>query len=196
MDVTMFSELLQGGCALSDTVRQQVDDACRRYPYCAPLQLLSFQANALMNEGNVADDARIRAELYLLDCRRLQQPLLRRAEPKKATAAVDVLKEINAYHEVSFKTAPKSVILSHFLETADVDLSADAETDAQSVEDLGRKSVLRDDEICTETLALVLVGQGKKEEAISVYQRLMQKYPEKSATFANRIAALQKEVNN
>ena len=61
MDATMFSELLQGGCAVSDTVRQQVDDACRRYPYCAPLQLLSFQANALMNEGNVADDARIRA---------------------------------------------------------------------------------------------------------------------------------------
>lgn len=195
MDATMFSELLQGGCAVSETLRQQVDDACQRYPYCAPLQRLSFQAHALV-DGNVAEAVRMRAELYMLDCRRLQQPLLRRAEPKKAVGDVDVLKEINAYHEVSFKTAPKSVILSHFLETADVDVSADVESDGQSVEDLGRKSVLRDDDICTETLAVILAGQGKKEEAISVYQRLMQKYPEKSATFANRIAALQKEVNN
>lgn len=195
MDATLFSELLQGGCTVSEKLRQQVDDACRRYPFCAPLQLLSFQANALM-DGNVAEAVRTRTELYMLDCRRMQQPLLRRAELKKAVADVDVLKEINAYHEVSFKTAPKSVILSHFLETADVEVSAEAESDVQSVEDLGRKSVLRDDDICTETLAVILAGQGKNDEAISVYQRLMQKYPEKSATFANRIAALQKEVNN
>lgn len=189
MDATMFSKLLQGNCTVDESVCRQVNDACSRYPYCAPLQLLSFQVASLMGDADGVDAMRTRAEFYLFDRRCLQQPLLQCAK-SVPEVDVDVLKEINAYHEVSFKTAPKSVILSHFLETADVNLSVVEESTVQSVEDLGKKSVLHDDSICTETWALVLAGQGKNEEAISVYQQLMQKYPEKSATFANCIKAL------
>lgn len=194
MDVQLFNALLQEGHALTSDDRKAVDDACRQYPYCAPLQLMAWQGASLMNEAK--DEAqRQRTELYLLDPQRLTRQLFRRAT-SSATVDTDVLKEINAYQEVSFKTAPKSVILSHFLEGADYDVATDADADAPSVEELGRKSVSRDGSICTETWAQILLAQGKREEAVSVYEQLMYKYPEKSATFANRIAEIKHQENN
>lgn len=193
MDAPLFTNLLQEGHVLTADDRKAVDDACRQYPYCAPLQLMAWQGSTLMEEP--ADDTwRQRTELYLLDPRRLTQPLFRRVAP--AATETDVLKEINAYQEISFKTAPKSVILSHFLEGANYEDHTEADTDVPSVEELGRKSVLRDDTICTETWAQILLAQGKREEAIAVYEQLMHKYPEKSTTFANRIAELKNQANN
>ena len=108
-------------------------------------------------------------------------------EPEQQPS-VDIFKEINSYQETSFKTAPKSVILSKFL-AHDTEIEAPDEDENQvSVEELGKRSVVRDDDICTETLAAILEQQGKIDEACDMYEKLMGKYPEKSATFALRIA--------
>ena len=194
MDAQLFTTLLQEGHILTADDRKAVDNACRQYPYCAPLQLMAWQGTSLMEE-TTNDTQRQRTEFYLLDPQRLTRPLFRRAAPAPAAVDTDVLKEINAYQEVSFKTAPKSVILSHFLEGADYGVDADTDSDLPSVEELGRKSVLRDDTICTETWAQILLAQGKLKAA-SGDEQLMNKYPEKNTTFANRIAEIKKQANN
>ena len=107
----------------------------------------------------------------------------------------DVLKEINEYQEVSFKTAPKSVILSNFLEK-DGGIVPDFDTfDNVSVQELAKKSILPSGILETETLAVILEKQGKLAQAAAVYEKLMVNNPEKSSTFAVRIAELKAQIN-
>lgn len=118
--------------------------------------------------------------------------------PSVATAPQqeDIMNEINAYHDISFKTAPKSVILSNFLETANCKIDDSVPAPATPIEELAKKSISFDDTLCTETLAVVLEKQGKYEKAIAIYEKLMCKYPEKISTFANRIEALKIKIVN
>ena len=44
--------------------------------------------------------------------------------------------------------------------------------------------------IVSETLAKLLVRQGHKEDAIAMYEKLIQKYPQKETTFAAAIEKL------
>ena len=107
----------------------------------------------------------------------------------------DVLKEINAYQEVSFKTAPKSVILSEFLENSGGMPPEMEDYDEVSVQDLAKKSIRPSDLLESETLALVLERQGKLAQAVSMYEKLIVNNPEKSSTFAVRIASLKARMN-
>jgi hypothetical protein len=60
-------------------------------------------------------------------------------------------------------------------------------------EDAAKKSAEDDATIATETLALIYTEQGLFDKAASVYQRLMVKFPEKSAYFALCLAKLPQE---
>jgi len=105
----------------------------------------------------------------------------------------DILKEINDYQEISFKTAPKSVILDKFLETAACSNVDNSPIEPVSVSESGKKSIQPGDSLNTETLALILTRQGKYDKAIEVYTNLMVQNPEKSATFAARIEEIKKQ---
>lgn len=48
------------------------------------------------------------------------------------------------------------------------------------------------DNIVSETLAEILIKQGKKERAIEVLKKLIWKYPQKKAYFASQIESLKK----
>lgn len=111
----------------------------------------------------------------------------------------DILQAINSYQDVSFKTAPKSVILSNFLEKdAGIKLS-DVPQEEIPVQDLAKKSIQTNNSLISETLAIILEKQGKIDQAISMYEKLILINPEKNSTFAVRIAELKtqlSEVNN
>ena len=102
----------------------------------------------------------------------------------------DILKEINDYQEISFKTAPKSVILDQFLETTGYRNSDSVPIEPVAVSESGKKSIQPNTSLHTETLALILEKQGKYEKAIAVYENLSALNPEKNATFAARIEEL------
>ena len=107
----------------------------------------------------------------------------------------DILSEINTFQEVSFKTAPKSVILSNFLQ---VDPSEERKTNpkAPAGSDVNdKKSLTPDVSLGTETLAVILEKQGRYDKALAIYKNLLAHNPEKSSIFAPRIEHLKELMN-
>jgi hypothetical protein len=56
--------------------------------------------------------------------------------------------------------------------------------------DISLDSIQEPEEIATESLALIYAGQGLNERAISIYEKLILKFPEKSTYFASLIDEL------
>ena len=107
----------------------------------------------------------------------------------------DVIEAINSYQDVlSFKTAPKSVIIEKFLESEGDKKAKNDSKEGENIDDLGKKSISEKDELVTETLAVVMVKQGKLDKAIEIYEKLMLKYPEKKSIFANQIDTLKSRL--
>ncbi len=68
-----------------------------------------------------------------------------------------------------------------------------ASNPAEEVDDLSQRNTLSPQDLATETLALIMERQGKNEKAIDIYEKLILKYPQKSAYFADCIERLKKE---
>ncbi len=63
-----------------------------------------------------------------------------------------------------------------------------------SNENLGKMSLVENEDFVTETLAKVYARQGKIEKAIKAYKHLSLKYPEKSIYFANQLKKLENKT--
>lgn len=211
-----------------EDLRQERD----RFPFCAPLQVLSLLADKANGVALWEKQSLPFVSLFFQDAQHLNEQLeavsLPQARPQvpeaKAVpfvptpapmpdpskssesspsqlpaaddAPFDVLQAINSYQEVSFKTAPKSVILTNFLEKdGGIKLSEDGFEEVP-VQELAKKSIRADESLETETLALVLEKQGKLSQALAMYEKLMVNNPEKSSTFAVRISALKERLNS
>ncbi len=60
---------------------------------------------------------------------------------------------------------------------------------------MARKSTIQPDDVVTETLAMIYAQQGNYEKAISFYEKLSLKFPEKSVYFASLIQELKNKQN-
>ncbi|MFT6036130.1 MAG: tetratricopeptide (TPR) repeat protein [Marivirga sp.] len=70
----------------------------------------------------------------------------------------------------------------------------DSSVDAKRVlEDLSKSSTHLSDDVISETLAKLMMKQGRKEKAIDIYKKLIWKFPQKKAYFAGQIKILKKE---
>lgn len=76
----------------------------------------------------------------------------------------------------------------------DVQKRAAAESE-QKQEDLAEKSLKSQDTFITETMAKLMLKQGKSKKAIDIYQKLGLKFPEKSAYFASQIEKVKSKHN-
>lgn len=62
----------------------------------------------------------------------------------------------------------------------------------EQITDLSQQATFTPPDLATETLAQIMERQGKAEKAIDIYQKLILKYPQKSAYFADCIERLKK----
>ncbi len=219
MDKSAFNVKLTNLCSYSMIDKSEIQAEKNRFPYCALLQVMDILSDKATGTSQWAERFLPKTSLYLFDGEKfndymnrvvlteIQTPADLKAKEQVEQAksqeysasepeSFDIIKEINSYQEVSFKTAPKSVILSKFLETGNYKPEDLGETEDVSVEDLGKMSVAIDDSLDTETLAIVFEKQGKFDRAITVYEKLITKYPEKSSTFAIRISELKMKLEN
>lgn len=216
MDKNTFSRLMEHPESLTPDEWVELRAERDRFPFSAPLQVLSLMADKANGTVLWEKQSLPRVMLYVqqpaclvrqLDamsqadthaCQPEMAPT-RPPEPERAAApengdSFDVLKEINAYQEVSFKTAPKSVILTNFLENDAGMEPIGGSDEAVSVQELAEKSILPNSSLESETLAIILEKQGKYAQALAMYEKLILNNPEKSSTFAVRISALKAQL--
>jgi tetratricopeptide (TPR) repeat protein len=65
----------------------------------------------------------------------------------------------------------------------------------ESHEQVVARSLSEDDELVTETLAMIYFNQKKYDKALEAFRKLSLKYPEKSIYFASRIEEIEKLKN-
>ncbi len=188
------------------------------YPYCSVLQVLDLLSEKATSENwNDMAIAKVAAHvsntglLYRLldkvvktedDGSHETQHLKEKIEVAKnrekgytASGKIDVLEEINSLQEISFKTAPKSVILETFLNSDTKKMADNPSQKELSIDELGKKSNSENNVLETETLAVIFAKQGKIEKSIEIYEKLIAKNPEKSSIFASRISELKSKLN-
>lgn len=213
MEKSAFNLKLDDLCHYSMTDKTDIQYDKNRYPYCSLLQMMDILSDKATGTSQWEERFLPKALLYFFDGTKLDNYLERVSLTEIQTAAdlkakqqveqakkqefqadepeaFDIMKEINSYQEVAFKTAPKSVILSKFLETGNYKPEDLGEASNVPVDVLGKKSISQENVVETETLAVVLEKQGKLDKAIEVYEKLILKYPEKSSIFAIRISEL------
>ncbi len=219
IEKAVFNNKIANSAVYTLQEKLDIQNARYRYPYCALLQMLDLLSDKAANIYQWNERFTPRVSLHMLDVPRLHHALaavkmidISTPDDLKLKQEIekvkrhefapddpenfDVLDEINAYQEVSFKTAPKSLILEKYLEESNVDTSGMPEETPEKVIELSKKSVKADESIETETLAIILEKQKKYDKAIAVYEKLMVKLPEKSSTFANQINRLKQVIEN
>ena len=164
-----------------------------KYPFSAVINVMALLADKVYH-FDTPEEYRV-AMLSMCDSRALEGMVERYGvEPEEP--AFDVLNEINTFQEVSFKTAPKSVILSNYLQAGPSVEPETAPPAAPQPAADDKKSIRADVSLGTETLAVILEKQGKYDKALAIYKNLMAQNPEKSSTFAPRIEQLETLINN
>ena len=196
MDKKQFADRVSNPVSFSSQDRGWLKAMLSKYPYSSVVGMLSL----LADHAYGYDTPEERRAVALSVCNaavidRLMAGAMAGAGVEEAVKTVeepsfDVLNEINTFQEVSFKTAPKSVILSNFLpsEASEEEDLKGGESKKSEFND--KKSLVADVSLGTETLAVILKNQGRYDKALAIYENLLAHNPEKSSIFAPRIEEL------
>lgn len=219
MKSSLFNEKIKNHDSFTLQEKLDIQNEKIHYPYCAPLQMLDLLSDKAASIYQWEERFSTRVATYMLEPSQLTDALDRvqtidiftpsdlalkqQIENAKANEyssdepqAFDIMQEINAYQEISFKTAPKSEILSKFLEDGNFQPDENSPIEAETIEELAKKSASPTEMLETETLAVVFEKQGKYDRAIAIYEKLISRNPEKSSTFATRIEELKNKKEN
>ena len=189
MEKNIFHSIVMHPTVYDRATKPEILSTKMKFPYCAILQLADLLSDKVCGVYGWDSIGRSRTLLYMPMGASLDY-MLSEVSESKPNENFDIIDEINSYQDISFKTAPKSVILSKFLEN-EVCSAVESDTEIVApVEEIAKKSNLLDDDLNTETMAVIFEKQQKFDKAIAVYEKLIVKYPEKSSIFASRIANL------
>lgn len=199
MDKKQFIDMISAPTRFSSQDRGWLKAQLAKYPYSsvvATLALLADHAHGFDTPEERRAVALSISNLEVLDTLLANASSGLVAAPVADDPSFDILSEINTFQEVSFKTAPKSVILSNFLQVDPSEEENEASQDARNRDINDKKSLTPDVSLGTETLAVILEKQGRYDKALAIYKNLLAHNPEKSSIFAPRIQRLTTILNS
>tara|TARA_X000000368_G_C23037102_1_gene715059 strand:- start:408 stop:1070 length:663 start_codon:yes stop_codon:yes gene_type:complete len=195
-----------------------LDSLLQEAPYFQTAQLLL--AKGLLNTDSIRYNRQLKkAATYSLDRKRLfklitqnsidSKPIIIEKTTKQSTEdalAIGLPLVFKKEEEHSFlewlalsqikkidrteKSSPKQLI-DNFIEKK-VSISKPKKTTFFKPIDAAKESLVEDSGLVTPTLARVYLEQGHYQKAISAYEKLILKYPEKNSFFANQIKLITK----
>ncbi len=188
MDKKQFAEMVARPERFTPQDRGWLRAMVDKYPHSSLMTTLALLADHVYRFDTIEE--RRAVMLSMCNSENLDA-MLERASSPADDPQTDILNEINTFQEVSFKTAPKSVILSNFLQAAPANSTEKPIVTDESANADEKKSLRTDQSIGTETLAVILEQQGHYDRALAIYKNLLAQNPEKSSTFAPRIQKLE-----
>ncbi len=198
MDKKQFVEMVTRPETFTSQDRGWLKAMQSKYPYSSVVSTLALLADHVHGFSSAEER---RAVALMMSNPTVLDGLLAGAAQATATdtpandPSFDILNEINTFQEVSFKTAPKSVILSKFLQVGTEKESQKEEDESKKENFNDKKSLKPDVSLGTETLAVILEKQGRYDKALAIYKNLLSHNPEKSSIFAPRIERLESLLN-
>ena len=193
MDKKQFAERVANPVKFTSQERGWLHAMSAKYPHSSIVSAMALLADRAFHFDT--PEERRAVALAVCDMGRIDS-LINSVKPTVDEQPFDILNEINTFQEVSFKTAPKSVILSNFLQMTPADEQKMSETGNADADLTDKNSLSEDESIGTETLAVILEKQGKYAKALAIYKNLLAHNPEKNSTFAPRIEKLESLLNS
>ena len=193
MDKKQFAERVANPVKFTSQERGWLHAISAKYPHSSIVTAMALLADRAFHFDT--PEERRAVALAVCDMGRIDS-LINSVKPTVDEQPFDILNEINTFQEVSFKTAPKSVILSNFLQITPADEQKMSETGNADADLTDKNSLSEDESIGTETLAVILEKQGKYAKALAIYKNLLAHNPEKNSIFAPRIEKLESLLNS
>ncbi len=190
-----FSDLINFKRTPDSATVSFLRDVVDAHPYCQPARMLL--AKALLEVDAHYSGQHISIALAVAPDKRILRAFLKDRHPmllskSNASQSVQVKKETGqdaAKHDGGAASSKErkrrqTGIINRFLEK---NPRIEARRDDVPVGDLCRESIEYKEGVASETLAEILLRQGKKQEAAMIYHQLSLMFPEKSSYFAKKL---------
>ncbi len=200
-----FSDLLKNQQPYDRQATAFLEEMVKQYPYCQPAQMLYAKTLMACNSSLFEEQLNIAAS-YAPNRRFFKAFLEKwtdkkhslatqdtRVEPRHSAEAIKKEDKAGASNNNDNKTHRQQRIIDRFLEQSPR-IRPGAKHDVDEG-DLAAASVEDKADLASETLAEILLKQGKKEQAIKIYHKLSLMFPEKSSYFAKKLEHIQSENN-
>tara|TARA_B110000263_G_scaffold55560_1_gene47023 strand:+ start:6892 stop:7518 length:627 start_codon:yes stop_codon:yes gene_type:complete len=185
----------------------QLNEIIKEFPYFHTGQLLLCKG--LHNIDSIRFKTQLRKAASYAANRKVLFQLINKQQNKKTKKTIHINNELikDEYHSFidwlsiiktekidRSKNMKSNQIIDIFIKNQP-NLSRNNKQEFFKSTDIGKKSIIENKDLITETLAKVYTKQQHFDKAISVYQKLSLKYPQKSSYFADQIKLITKLKN-
>ncbi len=198
MEKEEFFKLTEKPYLLNQSSVEELQHLTERYPYFQAAWMLYLKN--LKNNGNPRfENVLKKAALMLPDRKQLYHFLHSKEEEQYSNYFLDDMEEKQAGKQGHPISVEGKNLIDRFLNSQPGKIKPDKplleKYSGELHEQVVARSLSEDDNLVTETLAMIYFNQKKYDKALEAFRKLSLKYPEKSIYFASRIEEIEKLKN-